>query len=72
MLDDIHEYLCKIHCSRLFLNTSSLYGVSCVTNLFCSIPLWSKEADVLQLYSAGVPNYLILPSFSISARPANL
>jgi len=67
MLDNIHEYLCNIHCIR--------YGVSCVANLFFllfSILLWRNEADGPQLYSARVLYYLILPSFSISARPVNL
>jgi hypothetical protein len=58
-----------------FLNVSFLYGVSCVANLLClllSILLWRNEADGPQLYSARVLYYLILPPFSISARPVNL
>lgn len=58
-----------------FLNVSFLYGVSWVANLFClllSSQLWRNEAVGAQLYSVRVLYYLILPSFSISARPVNL
>ena len=58
-----------------FLNVPFLYGVSYVAKLFCllfSILLWHNEADRPAVVSARILHYLILPSFSISARPVDL